>query len=64
MSLSDFNLTYPTPHLEKNKLYFLMSDFIISLMKMGSTFYNSQFCKTICLSFPLIHQPVNLSEKS
>ena len=64
MSLSDFNSTYPTPHLEKDKLCFLMSDFIIDLMKIDITFDNSQFCKTIYSYFPLIHKPANSTEKS
>ena len=45
MSITDFNLTYHTPLLEKrnkeDKLCFLVGDFNIDLMKMDSNFDNS-----------------------
>ena len=62
MSIADFNLTYLTQLLEKlnkeDKLYFLMGDFNIDLMKMDIKFDNSQFYNTLCSYFfsPLILQ--------
>ena len=64
MSISDFNLTYLTPLLEKlnneDKLYFLMGDFNIDLMKMDSKLDNSQFYNTVRSYFfcPLFCNPL------
>ena len=55
MSISDINLTYIAPLLEKlnkeDKLCFLMGDFNIDLMKMDSKFDNFQFYNTMCSYF-------------
>ena len=57
MSITDFNINYLTPPLEKwnreEKICFLMGDFNINVMKMASENDNCQFYIQYCefLSF-------------